>query len=51
VVSEEGVFDSLDQWIEERMRRRTILRDREIFFKVMNEQIERIRSVGLKGLI
>jgi len=51
VVSEEGIFDSLDQWIEERMRRRTILRDREIFFRVMNEQIEKIRSVGLKGLI
>jgi len=27
VVSEEGVFDSLDRWIEERMRRRTVLRD------------------------
>ena len=51
VVSEEGVFDSLDRWIEERMRRRTILRDRELVFRVINEQIERIRSVGFKGLI
>lgn len=50
IVSEEGVFDSLDQWIEERMQRRTVLKDREIFFKVMNEQIERIRSVGITGL-
>jgi hypothetical protein len=33
------------------MRRRTVLRDREIFFRVMNEQIERIRAVSLKGLI
>jgi hypothetical protein len=51
VISEEGVFDSLDRWIEERMRRRTILRDRELVFRVINEQIERIRSVGFKGLI
>jgi len=50
VVSEEGVFDSLDGWIEERMRRRTILRDREIFFRVMNEEIEKIRLVGIRGL-
>ena len=50
IVSEEGVFDSLDQWIEERMQRRTVLKNREIFFKVMNEQIERIRSVGITGL-
>ena len=50
VVWEDGVFDSLDGWIEERMRQRTILRDREIFFRVMNEGIEKIRSVGIKGL-
>lgn len=50
IVSEEGVFDSLDRWIEERMQRRTVLKDREIFFKLMNEHIERIRSVGIMGL-
>jgi hypothetical protein len=48
VVSEEGVFDSLDRWIEERMRRRTILKDRELVFRVINEQIEKIRFVGLR---
>jgi len=46
IVSEEGAFDSLDRWIEERMQRRTILKGRELFFQVMNQVIEEIRMKG-----
>jgi len=50
VVSEEGTFDSLDQWLENRMQRRAILQDRELFFKIFNQQLEKIRLAGESGL-
>ena len=45
-LSEEGTFDSLDQWLKERMQLRTVLQGRELFFRVINQVIERIRMKG-----
>lgn len=50
VVSEEGTFDSLDQWLKNRMQRRAILQDRELFFKIFNQQLEKIRLAGQSAL-
>jgi transglutaminase-like putative cysteine protease len=49
VISEEGIFDSLDKWLEERMQRRTVLQDRKLFFRVVNEQIEKLRILGRRA--
>jgi len=49
ILFEEGPFDSLDKWLEERMRRRTVLQDRKLFFRVVNEQIEKLRILGRKA--
>lgn len=46
IISEEGPFDSIDRWLEERMQRRTVLQDRDVFFRVINHQIEKIRLAG-----
>ena len=49
ILSEEGPFDSLDKWLEERMRRRTILQDRKLFFRVVNEQMEKLGMLGRRA--
>jgi hypothetical protein len=50
ILSEEGIFDSLDGWLEKRMQRLTIVHDREVFFKVINGFMEKIRSAGRLAL-
>jgi transglutaminase-like putative cysteine protease len=50
IISEDGPFDSIDRWVEERMQCRTILKDRKVFFQVINQQIEKIRLVGMMAL-
>jgi hypothetical protein len=50
ILSEEGTFDSLDSWLEERMQRLAVPQAREIFFKVINTQIEKVRLVGIMVL-
>jgi len=49
ILSEEGPFDFLDKWLEERMRRRTILQDRKLFFRVVNEQMEKLGMLGRRA--
>jgi hypothetical protein len=49
VFSEEVPYESIDGWLEERMRRRTITSERKTFFKVVNEQIDWIRKAGRIG--
>ena len=49
ILSEGGPFDSLDKWLEERMRRRTILQDRKLFFRVVNEQMEKLGMLGRRA--
>ncbi|MDY6912464.1 MAG: transglutaminase domain-containing protein [Chloroflexota bacterium] len=46
VLSEEGPFDCLDEWLEKRMSRRSVTRERDAFFTIVNQQIERIRQIG-----
>jgi len=46
VIHEEGIFDSLGEWLEKRMQRRTVLQDRKLFFRVVNKQIEKVRILG-----
>ena len=46
VLSEEGTFESLDNWLKERMQRRAVLQGRKLFFQVVNQQIEKIRSIS-----
>ncbi len=43
-VSISAPFDSLDEWLEERMHRRTVLQDRKLFFGVVNKQLEKLRK-------
>jgi len=50
ILSEEGTFDSLDSWLEERMQRLAVPQAREIFFKVINTQIEKVRLAGIMVL-
>ena len=49
-LSEEGIFDSLEEWLKERMKRRSVLEEREIFFAVINRQMEKIRLAGALAL-
>jgi len=49
VVCEEGAFDSLDKWLEGRMQRRTVLQGRKLFFRVVNEQMEKLRMLGRRA--
>lgn len=46
VVSEEGPYDSLNPWLERRMKRISVTEDRRRFFEIVNDQIERIRELG-----
>jgi len=46
VLSEEGPYDSLNGWLKERMRRRAVTQERQIFFKIINHHIEQIRHLG-----
>lgn len=50
IVFEEGIFESLDNWLKERMQRLSVLQAREVFFKVINTQIEKIRLAGIMAL-
>jgi hypothetical protein len=40
------ILSSIDDWAEERQRKRTFREDRESLFARVNEQIDRIREVG-----
>jgi len=44
--SQEMPNESLGNWLEERIRRRAVTRERKAFFRVVNEQIEWIRKAG-----
>jgi len=46
VLAEQGPFDSIDQWLKQRMQRRTVHKCRQIFFEVANQQIDKIRRAG-----
>ena len=46
VLSVEGVYDSLDSWLKERMRRRVVIQERQSFFQVVNNEIEKVRQAG-----
>ena len=46
VLSQEGPYDSLDGWLEGRLKRRSVIQNRPLFFKIVNQQIEKIRQVG-----
>ena len=50
ILFEEGTFDSLEGWLEERMQRLAVPQAREVFFKVINTQIEKIRLAGMMAL-
>ena len=50
IISEEGPFDSIDEWLIERMRRRVIVDKRERFFRVINGEIEKVRLAGAMAL-
>ncbi len=50
VISEEGPFDSIDEWLKERMKQRALLKGREIAFRAINGQIERVRLAGTMAL-
>jgi transglutaminase-like putative cysteine protease len=50
ILFEEGPFDSLDGWLEERMQRLAVPQAREVFFKVINVQIEKVRLTGIMAL-
>lgn len=45
ILAEERIVESLDHWLKERMRRRAVLQARALFFRVINQQIEKIRSI------
>ncbi len=49
-LSEEEIFDSLEEWSKARMNRRSVLEEREIFFAVINREIEEIRLTGAAAL-
>jgi hypothetical protein len=49
VVCEEGTFDSLDKWLEWRMQCRSVLQGRKLFFRVVNEQMEKLRMLGRRA--
>ena len=46
VLDEVGPFDSIDEWLKRRMCQRTVLECRQVFFEVVNQQIDRIRRAG-----
>jgi len=46
VVSQEGPYDSLDGWLEGRLKRRSVIRNRPLFFQIVNQQMEKMRQVG-----
>ena len=46
VLYREGPYDSLDGWLDARLKRRSVLQNRKLFFKTVNQQMERMRQVG-----
>ena len=46
VLYREGPYDSLDSWLNARLKRRSVMQNRKLFFKTVNQQIEKIRQVG-----
>jgi hypothetical protein len=46
VLDEVGPFDSIDEWLKQRMRHRTVLECRQVFFGFVNQQMGRIRRAG-----
>lgn len=45
-LAQEGPYDSIDLWLQERMQRRSVLQGREVFFKTINQQMEKVRQAG-----
>lgn len=46
IVSEEGPYESIDGWLQERMLRRAVTVGRQALFQVVNQHIEQVRQVG-----
>ncbi len=46
VLNEVGPFDSIDEWLKQRMQLRTVLECRQVFFDFVNQQMDRIRRAG-----
>jgi hypothetical protein len=46
IFSEEGIFNSLDGWLRQRMERRAVLQGRALFFQVANQVIDEVRAKG-----
>lgn len=50
VLSEEEPFDSIDGWLQGRMKHRAVVQNREMFFHVVNQQIDKVRLAGVLAL-
>lgn len=46
VLYQEGPYNSLDGWLDARLKRRNVLQNRKLFFRTVNQQMERVRQVG-----
>ena len=46
VLYREGPYNSLDGWLDARLKRRSVIQNRKLFFKTVNQQMERMRQVG-----
>jgi tetratricopeptide (TPR) repeat protein len=46
VLSQEGYYGSLDGWLEGRLKRRSVIRNRPLFFQIVNQQMEKMRQVS-----
>ena len=50
VLNEVGSFNSIDEWLKQRMQLRTVLECRQSFFDFVNRQIDKIRHIGEEAL-
>ena len=46
VLYREGPYDSLDGWLDARLKRRSVLQNRKLFFQTVNQRMEMMRQVG-----
>jgi hypothetical protein len=46
VLHDAGTFNSIDEWLKQRMRLRTVLGCRQLFFDLANHHIDKIRRIG-----
>ena len=46
VLDDVGPFNSIDEWLKQRMQLRTVLECRQLFFDFVNQQMDRIRRAG-----